>query len=204
MCGRYAFDDVKEIFEARIILEEIAGIFGKEAVKSLKQGEIFPTDIVPVVAETTSGSQAMPMEWGYKMWNSTRRIINARAETLMEKPMFRKSMTHKKCLIPCTGFYEWQKTVNGKQKYHIRPKGENFFYLAGIYNSFNEDTSKVNRFTIITCPANEFMKPIHHRMPLIVLKNNKETWLNFNGDYNLTLSEIYRMTNKLETKIQTD
>jgi putative SOS response-associated peptidase YedK len=199
MCGRYAFDDIKEIFEARMILEEIADVFGQEMVLSIKKGDVFPTDTAAVVAQNEAGYQPMAMEWGYKMWNSSRRIINARKETLMEKPMFRNSVISKKCLIPCTGFYEWQKIDSGKQKYKISPENETFFYLAGLYNTFEEDSIQINRFVIITCPANRYMRKIHPRMPLIVPKSQKEAWFIESENYNNQISKIYQMTNELDT-----
>jgi len=192
MCGRYAFDDPKEIFEIRMILEEISNVFGESAALSIKQGEVFPTDTVALVAQRKEGYQSMPMEWGYKMRDSSRRIINARSETILEKPMFRRSVFEKKCLIPCTGFYEWQKNDSGKTKYLILSSKAKFFYLAGIYNTYKENNSFFNRFVIITASANELMKKIHPRMPLIIPANLKEKWLLGEGDYTNLIDEIYR------------
>ena len=177
MCGRYSFDDTLEIFEVRALLDEIAGEFGEPAAASVKRGEVFPTNNAAILAQSESGSSARVMSWGFPLYGSKKTIINARSETLFEKPMFKKSVFDRRCLIPCTGFYEWQTIDNRKQKYKIDIKNENFFYMAGLYNSFKIEGQESLRFVIITAPANDFMKPIHHRMPLIVPKNSAADWL---------------------------
>ena len=178
MCGRYAFDDTKEIFEFRMLLEEIADVFGEQAAASVKTGEVFPTDTAAVLAQYNDGMRAEPMAWGYLLSNSSRPIINARSETLLEKPLFRNSVLSQKALIPCTGFYEWQKTDIGKIKYHIQIKDSNFFYLAGLYRTDQLCDVTYNRFVIITAPANSAMREIHHRMPLMISKTDAAVWLN--------------------------
>lgn len=108
------------------------------------------------------------MSWGYPY--NKRLIINARIETVLGKPLFQRSMFDKKCLFACTGFFEWAAHNGKKQKFMIKPAGEDFFYLAGLYNSFFGSAEKKNHFVIITAPANEHMKELHDRMPLIVPK----------------------------------
>ena len=184
MCGRYAFDDPKEIFEVRMLLEEIAEIFGEQAASSVKTGEVFPTDTAAVLAQNGGGAQAEPMTWGYLLPGTSRPVINARSETLMEKPMFHGSVMSKKLLIPCTGFYEWQTFGKQKIKYHIRIQDSDFFYLAGLYRTYQLRDMVYNRFVIITSPSAGAMQDIHHRMPLMIPKDQKTVWLNAKDNIN--------------------
>lgn len=197
MCGRYAFDDIDEIYEARALLEEVAASLGEEAAQSVKKGEVFPADSAAVLAQTPGGYRPDVMRWGYPMRGSSRRIINARSETLSEKPMFLKSLIARKCLIPCTGFYEWRKHEGAKQKFMICPEGQRFFYLAGLFNTFYEDQQMYDHFVIITAPANEKMEHIHHRMPLIVPKTHIKYWLTGEADYTELMDDIYAMTDRM-------
>ena len=197
MCGRYSFDDTHEIFEVRAMLDEIAGEFGEPAAASVKRGEVFPTNNATILAQTKSGSSARVMSWGFPLHGSKRSIINARSETLFEKPMFRKSVLNLRCLVPCTGFYEWQTQGNRKQKYQINIKDENFFYMAGLFSSFKIEGQESLRFVIITAAANDFIKPIHHRMPLIVPKHNIADWLNTSP---IDIEHIYHLAGELEAQ----
>lgn len=191
MCGRYAFDDIEEIYEVRAFLEEAAANVGSEAASQIKTGEVFPSEPCAVIAQ---GVGATAMNWGYPMSNTKRIIINARSETIFSKPMFRGSVINRKCLIPCTGFYEWKKETHGKQKYKINPIGEEFFYLAGIYNTFRTGGVYQKRFVIITAEANKSMQDIHSRMPLIVPKKSVDKWINSKV---IDIDNIYKMTGEL-------
>ena len=177
MCGRYAFDDPKEIFEFRMILEDIADIFGTQATSSLKIGEIFPTETVAVVAQNDNQNQPQPMTWGYPLSGLSRPLINARQETLTEKPMFRGSLKHQKVLIPCTGFFEWKNENKQKIKHKIQLKSSDYFYLGGLYKTFLINNQPTSRFVIITMPANSHMQTIHQRMPLMIHPHDKTSWL---------------------------
>ena len=191
MCGRYAFDDIEEIFEVRTILEEAAANVGAEKAAQIKTAEVFPTDTAALIAQNVG---ATAMQWGYPLSGTSKTIINARSETIFDKPMFRKSIESKKCLVPCTGFFEWKKQGSGKQKYKIYPAGEKFFYLAGLYSAFAKDGIYTNRFVIITAPANEAMRDIHERMPLIVLRDGADEWLGSSID----IEAIYKRISKLD------
>jgi putative SOS response-associated peptidase YedK len=195
MCGRYAFSDIDEIYEARRILEEVAQRLGDEQAAAVKTGEVFPTERAAVVAQRPDGAHAEAMRWGYPM--NGRLLINARSETIAEKPLFARSIAGGKCLVPCTGFFEWKTEGKRKQKFLIRPEGTRFFYLAGLYSRFVEDGRTGERFVIITAPANEAMKEVHPRMPLIVPKESPGLWLENRLNEN-SINEIYRLTEKLD------
>lgn len=178
MCGRYAFYDPREIFEIRMILEEIAEIFDAQTAARIKQGDVFPSETAAVLAQTPKGFRPYPMEWGYPMKGANRRVINARTETAGEKPMFAGSLLGQKCAVPCTGFYEWQKADGKNTKYLITLKGTPFFYLGGLYNRFAAgEKAFANRFVILTTPADRQMRAIHSRMPLLIPPDQKELWL---------------------------
>ena len=195
MCGRYSFDDTREIYEVRALLAQLAESVGEQAAASVKLGEVFPTDTAAILAQTQTGHSTAAMDWGFPLHGSKKNIINARSETILEKPMFRNSALTKRCLVPCTGFYEWQKIENRKRKYKIDIKDENFFYLAGLYSMFKIDGEQTLRYVIITAAANDFMKEVHHRMPLIVPKRNIADWLNTTP---IDIDSIYNLAGELE------
>ena len=198
MCGRYAFDDFEEIYEARKILEDISEKLGEDAASGVKTGEIFPSENAAVVAQTKTGRRAYPMPWGYPF--GKRLIINARSETMLEKPMFQKSVLHQKCLVPCTGFYEWSVRGGKKQKFLIRPEGERFFYLAGLYRPFYENKKQKYPFVVITAPASDYMKDIHQRMPLMVPVGCKDAWLSGDADHK-KIDAISSLTSRLDITV---
>ena len=177
MCGRYYIEiDEKE-------LQEIVGEVEKITRQSPEQitfkasGEIFPTDIVPV---QTGLHQYQPMQWGFIGFNG-KPVINARSETALEKPMFKTPILERRCLIPASGYYEWQKAGSSKIKFQ-------FFipdfpmYLAGCYRQ--EAQSKVCRFVILTQQAAGGTEAIHDRMPVIIPQERIQTWFD-KGLHNL-------------------
>jgi putative SOS response-associated peptidase YedK len=108
---------------------------------------------------------------GYKM-------INARIETLKEKPSYRGSLKSKRCLVPASGYYEWHETKEGKVPYYIHEKDEPLFGFAGLYDEWKDEKGNdIYSFTIITTDANRFMSKIHHRMPVILSETTEDKWL---------------------------
>ena len=108
------------------------------------------------------------------------RLINARAETLTEKPAFRDAFHRRRCLILADGFYEWQSQGNTRSKipYYIRLKSGRLFAFAGLWDSWHaKDGSVIHSCTIITTQANELIRPIHNRMPVIVAEEGYSQWL---------------------------
>ncbi|MDP8952934.1 MAG: SOS response-associated peptidase [Actinomycetota bacterium] len=105
------------------------------------------------------------------------RMINARSETVSEKPSFRGAFRKRRCLIPADGFYEWQRTDNGKQPYHIHARDGSPFAFAGLWESWSGDEGEIRSCTILTTEANEVVGEVHHRMPVIVAPEDYETWL---------------------------
>lgn len=160
MCGRYQFT-AEECGEIRQIVQEIQRRWGDGA---FQPGEIRPTAAAPVLVD--SGPELM--RWGYQLPNTL--VINARAETAEEKPLFRESVAARRCVIPSTGFYEWDRE---KKKYLFRLPGERVLYMAGLY----EKRGGEDRYCILTTAANSSMAPIHHRMPLVLRREQLGPWL---------------------------
>ena len=107
------------------------------------------------------------------------RMINARAETVAEKPSYRQALRRRRCLIPADGFYEWQKATQGKQPWFISGSGGALLAFAGLWEEWRDaDDTLLRTCTIITTVANEFMTELHQRMPVIVSSDQHETWLN--------------------------
>lgn len=164
MCGRYLFT-AEQIKEIRHIAEQIDR---KYNAGSWKQGEIFPSAKALVLLERSGSIQPELLTWGYQMPKSL--LINARAETAAEKPMFRESVVAGRCIIPSAGFYEWDKQ---KRKYLFNLPGERALYMAGLYSVRDGKPS----YVILTTDANESMREVHHRMPLVLQKEQVTSWL---------------------------
>lgn len=170
MCGRYNFtvEQSEEILE---ILEKLNAKFqGKEA----RTGEVFPTNLAPILIEEKSEVSPALSNWGFPKFDQKGVIINARSETVFEKRTFRNSLINRRCIIPSTGFYEWD---SEKKKFLFHIEGTNALYMAGLYNNYGGEM----RYVILTTEANESMKEIHTRMPLVIPKNEIDTWIRDNN-----------------------
>lgn len=142
-----------------------------------------PGQNILAVVQTEDGSgRAVNLHWGLiPSWSKDRAIskhlINARAETLAEKPSFKQAYQHRRCLIPATGFFEWQSTQSGKQPYHIHQHVNALFAFAGLWEHWERDQETVYSCTIITTAANDKIAPIHNRMPVIIAAEDYGRWL---------------------------
>jgi putative SOS response-associated peptidase YedK len=104
--------------------------------------------------------------------------INARAETLLEKPMFRGLTKSKRCIVPASGFYEWRKVDGRKQPYYLTSEDGDPWGFAGLYDlTHDEDNDAAGSFTIITTSANSAVAPVHERMPVILRREDEEEWV---------------------------
>ena len=178
MCGRYYIADEDTAEDLRQIIEEVnrRNNGGEKPVKTA--GEIFPTDLVPVLANNKNMyPAAFAMEWGYTLPDG-RRIINARSETAHEKGMFKDGLKNRRCLIPASSYFEWEKREKEKIKYDIRPVGNGMLDMAGLYRI--EGNKAV--FTILTREPAESIAFIHDRMPVILPDDIRNDWLNLKYD----------------------
>jgi len=146
-----------------------------------------PSQYLPVVVEVGPDERRVRlMSWGLlPPWKSKKPLppmTNARAETVSDKPMFRNLLPRQRCLVPASGFYEWQAQGDGKRKqpYLIRVKDEPIVTFAGLWDDIVPDGAPdevAGSFTIITTAANAIIAPIHHRMPVILDRGEEELWL---------------------------
>jgi len=177
MCGRYL---ITSSFEAMARLFEAApSDLGVDAPRP----NVSPTQSVPVAVSAEDGRHLVPMRWGFvphwaKAMNEGPLLINARAETLAEKPAFRAAARERRCLIPADGFYEWQKRDDAKTPYFISQLSGEPFGLAGLWESWTdkETGESLQTTTLITTAANEFMAPLHHRMPVVLTSATADSW----------------------------
>ncbi|WP_340122981.1 SOS response-associated peptidase [Methylobacter svalbardensis] len=138
--------------------------------------------ILAIVELEDGNNRAVNLHWGLiPSWSKDRAIsshlINARAETLTEKPSFKNAYRHRRCLIPATGFFEWQTTDAGKRPYHIHQPDHALFAMAGLWEHWEHDQETVYSCTIITTVANDKIASIHQRMPVIIAPGDYHRWL---------------------------
>lgn len=168
MCGRYVLFSDTEMQDIRDIIDEVQ----RKVNGEIKTGEIFPTDKAPVLIQQQDIITPEVIIWGYPNFRNKGVIINARAESVQEKTMFRKSLYTKRCVIPSTGFYEWSHSGK-KLKYRFNLPGTESLYMAGLYDEFDGQ----QRFVILTTEANSSMAAIHNRMPVVLDQDKKNLWL---------------------------
>ena len=167
MCGRYTFFTDKELQEVDEIIEQISN---EIRLENMKAGEIFPTNVAPVLLPQDEIVIPRLMVWGFPNFRSKGVIINARAETAAEKKLFGASLASRRCIIPSTGFYEWDAE---KKKFLFNMPDSGMLYMAGLYNRFDGE----DRFVILTTEANGSIAAVHDRMPVIVPKAGIRDWI---------------------------
>lgn len=182
MCGRYALDA-----DIDFLIERYKAIMD---TNFNPKPEVFPTNTVPVV-RVLDNLQIDQLKWGFMPSYTKSPLINARAETVEVKPTFKDSFLNRRCIIPATNFFEWEKVNDKKIKRRINISEENVFSIAGLYNSFlDKDGNKYEAFTILTTAANDSMKHIHDRMPVIIPRDHEYIWLNRNNKDIAALREL--------------
>jgi len=182
VCGRYNLSGRIEFEELIELLEEIRDRTWELPVKTY--GEVFPGDCVPVLANNRKMEPSgFAMHWGYTLSGKSDLLINARSETAAEKPLFASGMEGKRCLIPASDYFEWEKRGKEKIRYSIAPTRPGGFYLAGIYRMEQGQP----RFVILTREPAENIAFIHNRMPVILPVEAKGDWLNLNYKANEVL-----------------
>jgi putative SOS response-associated peptidase YedK len=180
MCGRYS---------VAVDPEQLASRFNAELPSEPlpPRQNAAPTEHLPVLLN--EGPRRIELlRWGLiPSWADDpsigSRLINARAETLAEKPSFRSALKSRRCLVLANAFYEWQKTEDGKKvPYRIALKTGEPFAFAGLWENWRDPSGQpVRTFTIITTEPNDLVAPIHNRMPAILLPEAEASWLGDNG-----------------------
>lgn len=175
MCGRFVqfslFPELSREFDLR-----------GAALEVKPSWNVAPTQDVPVIVRE-DGNRFLLCRWGLiPPWSKDpsvgNRMINARAETLAEKPSFTNPFRKHRCLIPADGFYEWKEEGKGKIPFYITLKGGRLMGLAGIFSDWKDPAGETIRTcAIITTPANTLLSPIHGRMPAIISREKRDHWL---------------------------
>lgn len=179
MCGR---------FTLLATGDEIAAEFDLPAPPDVRpRYNIAPTQNVLAIRAAADGIRDVAtLHWGLiPPWSRdpsmAARMINARCETLTEKPAFRGAFKERRCLIPCSGFYEWRSIEGAKRKqpYFIRMANESLLALAGLWERGKDAEGKqIESCTVITTEPNDLIRPLHDRMPVILDRRNFDQWLN--------------------------
>jgi len=195
MCGRYTI--TQNIEEVLAELDLLLPDFEFEP-----RYNIAPSQRVPVVSSDAPQNLQL-YKWGLvPSWAKDVKIghkmINARGETVAEKPSFRGAIRQRRCLIPADGFYEWQKSSTGKQPMYIHRKDRKLMTFAGLWESWRDaEERELRTFTIITTAPNTLMAPIHDRMPVIIPSALRKHWL----DVQSPLDQAMAMIQPLEDGI---
>ncbi len=177
MCGRFAFYSPSEA---------AAALFGATgSVDFPPRYNIAPTQSVAAVRHGADNERELvALRWGLiPFWAKDpsigNRMINARAETVAEKPSYRNAYKHRRCVVLADGFYEWRKEGGGKTPYFISLASGKPFGLAGLWENWTDKESgeSLQTTTLITTDANDFMAPLHHRMPVILEPGTAGDWL---------------------------
>lgn len=210
MCGRFVLipNDLKNRFNVQNDFAVIKPTYNAS-----------PTQHLPVVTKNDGNTFIELMEWGLvPYWSKEKKssysMINARLETLLEKPTFKHAFAHHRCIIPASGFYEWQKTVTGKIPYFIFLPNKEIMGLAGIYELWTDSkTGLVTKsYCIITTESVGIMENIHNRTPVIIKKELENEWLtrtDLNSLYNIlkqnhTELEMYQVSIQVNSPTNND
>ena len=171
MCGRYtltkSIKDIKAHFKPFRI-----------SLKHFPSFNIAPSQLSAIITHSSNKLNLVGMKWGLiPSWSKDgsmgNKLINARSESLNEKPSFRESFKKRRCLIPADGFIEWKE----KKPHLIRMRNQALFAFAGLWSTWDSGDKPLNTFTIITTEANKTLSPLHSRMPVILHPDSYETWL---------------------------
>ncbi len=176
MCGR---------FTLRTPSKDLAEIFRLADIPDLRpRYNVAPTQPVATVRLNPNDAhrELVMLHWGLiPFWADDPKVgystINARAETVATKPTFRQAFAKRRCLVVADGFYEWQKTDGRKQPFFIHMKDDQPFGFAGLWERWKREDREIHSCSIIVTEANDVLKPIHDRMPVILAPKNYDLWL---------------------------
>jgi putative SOS response-associated peptidase YedK len=181
MCGRYSFtlppEAMRGLFDLDCPLPNMPARYN-----------IAPTQTAPVIFLGTGGKREVAMmRWGLiphwaKDASFGNKTINARAETVREKPSFRTAFRTRRCLVPADGFYEWIEEADGRQPYRIVPEAGGLIAFAGLWETWQSPDGPIRSYTIIVTNANARLGKLHDRMPVILDPKSFTPWLNGTPD----------------------
>ena len=176
MCGRFSLHTPETRIRDAFNLEHT------EPLGLKPRYNIAPSQDIPIIRDTSTGQEMVMAQWGLipswsKESKSKYSTINARVETVAEKPTYRTPFKCRRCLIPADGFYEWKQVNGNKVPHHIRMRDGSVFAFAGLWDHWEGDDESIESCTIIVMPSNEVMKSIHERMPAIIAPAEYDWWL---------------------------
>jgi putative SOS response-associated peptidase YedK len=192
MCGR---------FTLKQSAEELSQVFHLESIPDLAaEYNIAPTQMVATVLENSENKkrELKQLHWGLipswaKNAGMGAKLINARAETVAEKPAFRSAFKHRRCLVVADGFYEWQRQEGKKQPFYFRLQDGQPFGFAGLWEKWRSPANEeIISCTILTTAANELLQPIHERMPVILEPKDYDLWLDSQVEAPQILQQLLR------------
>jgi putative SOS response-associated peptidase YedK len=169
-----------------------------EAQRAEARYNVAPTQNILGVRATSDEREMTFFKWGLipswaKDTSMGARLINARSETVEEKPSFRQAFKQRRCIIPADGFYEWQRTGGKKQPFFFRMRDERPFGFAGLWERWEGETGQaINSCTILTTEANDVLRPVHDRMPVILRPDDYELWLDVDARKQDLVKELLR------------
>jgi putative SOS response-associated peptidase YedK len=174
MCGRYSLIGIDDLGNRFRVFNPSIGF--------RSHFNIAPGSMMPVIVRRER-NEAVMMVWGLVPQGimdikEARRLINARAETLAERPSFRGLLKSRRCLVPASGFYEWKKDGGKKVPFYFRLRDEPVFAFAGLYDIWHTPAGEgYAAYTIITTGPNDLVSPVHNRMPAILRREDEDRWV---------------------------
>lgn len=185
MCGRYVIYQTKELAKRFKVPDEELD----QLLEDLRANyNVAPSQTLPVITQDETRHMKL-MRWGLiPVWAKDEKIgfkmINARSETLFEKSTWKRPALKQRCLVPANGFYEWKKLDDGKRPFYIKPKDQELFSFAGVYDNWTsrETGEVVQSYSIVTTKPNKEMTAIHDRMPVILQPEQEAHWLDPSND----------------------
>lgn len=183
MCGRFAYISSSERLNYQFQLSS--------AVEVAPRYNIAPgTDILCIVQTEAFERVSVLLRWGLiPSWVKEKKkmsaLINARGDSVFEKPAFRHAIKSKRCIVPMSGFYEWKVEVGRKQPYYFRKKNSDLLAVAALWDTWQHQEEVIHSCCLITTEANQLMSPIHHRMPVLLDEAAQVAWLD-NAPFNQT------------------
>ena len=181
MCGRFAItipsDAMSQLFDAQPV----------NNLPDLPNFNVCPTNSIHVVTNNGLGRKLESLRWGfvpnwYRTVNAGPLLINARSETIAQKPAFVNASRERRCLIPCSGFYEWSKDLEGnKTPWFIKRNDDTPLVFGGVWQAWGYEGEIIKTCAIVTTASNSKLSSIHHRLPLVLERNNWGFWLGEEG-----------------------
>lgn len=163
-------------------IEETFGVGSRSEVMFQPNYNAMPGSVMPVVILENGQREIKSMEWGLKEEAANTIWEELKVEDLKRSKDWDESLEKKACIIPASGFYKWKDTVKDPLPFYLRVISEDVTGFAGLYSSFvDENGRKINSFAILTMPSNALVEPLDERMPVVLGRNEYETWLNGNA-----------------------